>query len=52
MFHLEYLLKFVTCNSEHKQELQLHDCLNRDEARRNEFVDWFFEKVCKYDNFL
>ncbi|KAL5561770.1 hypothetical protein UlMin_031517 [Ulmus minor] len=30
---------------QHKQELQLRDCLNPNEAHRNEFADWFFEKV-------
>ncbi|KAL5552934.1 hypothetical protein UlMin_040335 [Ulmus minor] len=31
--------------NQHKQELQLRGCLNPDEAHRNEFADWFFEKV-------
>ncbi|KAL5555316.1 hypothetical protein UlMin_037552 [Ulmus minor] len=31
--------------NQHKQELQLRACLNPDEAHRNEFADWFFEKV-------
>ncbi|KAL5555616.1 hypothetical protein UlMin_037852 [Ulmus minor] len=30
--------------NQHKQELQLRGCLNPDEAHRNEFADWFFEK--------
>ncbi|KAL5573640.1 hypothetical protein UlMin_023237 [Ulmus minor] len=31
--------------NQHKQELQLRGCLNPDEAHRNEFADWFFEKI-------
>ncbi|KAL5563029.1 hypothetical protein UlMin_032776 [Ulmus minor] len=31
--------------NQHKQELQLRACLNPDEAHRNEFADWFFEKI-------
>ncbi|KAL5583461.1 hypothetical protein UlMin_015903 [Ulmus minor] len=30
---------------QHKQELQLHACLNPNEAHRNEFADWFFENI-------
>ena len=36
---------FVTCNSEHKQELQLHGCLNINEAHKKDFAGWFFDKV-------
>ncbi|KAL5567246.1 hypothetical protein UlMin_030410 [Ulmus minor] len=31
--------------NQHKQELQLRACLNPNEAHRNEFADWFFEKI-------
>ncbi|KAL5574589.1 hypothetical protein UlMin_016288 [Ulmus minor] len=31
--------------NQHKQELQLRGCLNPDKAHRNEFADWFFEKI-------
>ncbi|KAL5580230.1 hypothetical protein UlMin_012672 [Ulmus minor] len=31
--------------NQHKEELQLRGCLNPDEAHRNEFTDWFFEKI-------
>ncbi|KAL5540764.1 hypothetical protein UlMin_044087 [Ulmus minor] len=30
---------------QHKQELQLRACLNPEEAHRNEFANWFFEKI-------
>ncbi|KAL5581119.1 hypothetical protein UlMin_013561 [Ulmus minor] len=36
---------YVEKNVQHKQELQLRGCLNPDEAHRNEFADWFFEKI-------
>ncbi|KAL5537678.1 hypothetical protein UlMin_043567 [Ulmus minor] len=31
--------------NQHKQELQLRACLNPNEAHRNDFADWFFEKI-------
>ncbi|KAL5577538.1 hypothetical protein UlMin_019237 [Ulmus minor] len=45
LYILNNSLKIETYLNQHKQELQLRACLNPKEAHRNEFADWFFEKV-------